>query len=194
MMPFAMIHVSVATSLGTASVRDVEPVHVDTFVRYWHFSGYEHLDYMGIDRQRLGTPEETRARFLRAIRNGTPEQAHVAFSITLDGRLVGYSNLNRHAPDENYPHLHLVDASARAAGVASVVVPHMLKLYVDLYPIRRLVIQTRTSNTAINRVLDKVLPVAETRHLDTPDGLAAPGEFHVRYLTREQAAELALPE
>jgi RimJ/RimL family protein N-acetyltransferase len=189
-----MIHFSVATARGTASVRDVEPVHVDTFVRYWHFSGYEHLDYMGIDRVRLGTPEETRARFLRAIRNGTREQAHVAFSITLADRLIGYTNLNRHALDENYPHLHLVDASARAAGVASEIVPRVLALYFDLYPIHRLVIQTRTSNVAINRVLDKTLPVTETRHLDTPDGLAEPGEFHLRYLTREQAATLVPPE
>jgi RimJ/RimL family protein N-acetyltransferase len=193
-MASAMIHLSVATSRGTASVRDVEPVHVDTFVRYWHFGGYEHLDFMGIDRERLGTPEDTRVRFLRSIRNGTPEQSHVTFSITLDGRLVGYTNLNRHTLDENYPHLHLVDASVRAAGVASLLVPRVLQLYFDLFPIRRLVIQSRTSNGAINRVLDKVLPVAETRHLDTPDGLAAPGEFHVRYLSREQAAELALPE
>jgi len=188
-----MIHVSVQTSRGLASVRDVEPSDIEAFVRYWHFSGYDHLDFMGIDRQRLGTPDETRARFLGSTRNGTPEQPNVTLSIALDGRLIGYTNLNRHGPDENHPHLHLVDASARAAGVASVLVPHVLRLYFDLYPIRRLVIQARTRNTPINRVLDKVLPVDETRHLDGPDGLAEPGEFHIRYLTREQAAELALP-
>ncbi len=40
--------------------------------------------------------------------------------------------------------------------------------------------QTRTRNIGVNRMLDKYVPVAETRHIERPDGVATPGEFHVR--------------
>jgi hypothetical protein len=33
-------------------------------------------------------------------------------------------------------------------------------------------------------MLDRFVPIAETRHDETPDGVAAPGEFHIRYVHR----------
>jgi hypothetical protein len=37
----------------------------------------------------------------------------------------------------------------------------------------------------VNRMLDKYVPVAETRYVENPDGVAGPGEFHIRYVSRE---------
>jgi hypothetical protein len=58
-------------------------------------------------------------------------------------------------------------------------------MYFDLTPMQRLIHQTRTHNTAVNRMLDKWVPVAETRYVEKPDGVALPGEFHLRYVQRE---------
>lgn len=183
-----MIHATVATPRGEATIRDLIAEDIDGIVYYWHNSGIEHLEFLGIDCAKLGTPEDTHHRFLRAIRASDPHQSNVALAITLDQRLIGYSNLNRYGPDDNYPHLHLIDPSSRAGGVATQCVPQILKVYFQLYPIRRLILQTRTRNTGINQVLDKYFPAAETRHFDYPDGLAGAGEFHVRYVSRSDLA------
>ena len=37
----------------------------------------------------------------------------------------------------------------------------------------------------MNRMLDKYVPIAETRYIEHPDGVALPGEFHLRYVFRE---------
>jgi hypothetical protein len=37
----------------------------------------------------------------------------------------------------------------------------------------------------MNRVLDKYVPISETKYIEKPDGVASPGEFHLRYVKRE---------
>jgi hypothetical protein len=37
---------------------------------------------------------------------------------------------------------------------------------------------------AVNKMLDHWVPVAETCHIEQPDGVALPGEFHLRYVLR----------
>jgi hypothetical protein len=68
--------------------------------------------------------------------------------------------------------------------------PHRLKAYFDLVPIERLIHQTRTRNVAVNRMLDKYVPVAETHHVEHPDGMAQPGEFNLRYVGRDDVARI----
>ena len=92
--------------------------------------------------------------------------------------------LNRYAPEINYSHWHIIAAERRAAGLSTALYPHRIKLYFDLYPLERLTHQTRTRNIAVNRMLDKFVLVAETKHIDDPDGVALPGEFHLCYVTR----------
>jgi hypothetical protein len=62
--------------------------------------------------------------------------------------------------------------------------PTRIDLYFDLFPIERLIHQTRVTNTGVNRMLDKYVPIAKTEFVERPDGLARPGEFHMRYVTR----------
>jgi hypothetical protein len=60
-----------------------------------------------------------------------------------------------------------------------------VKTYFDLVPMERLIHQTRTRNIAVNRMLDKYVPIAATRYIEDPDGVALPGEFHLRYVFRK---------
>ncbi|MGD0191931.1 MAG: hypothetical protein ABSD74_14415 [Rhizomicrobium sp.] len=183
-------HASQPTRSGLASLEDLEAPDIEAIVRYWHEATDAHLDFLGIDRARLGSPDDTRQRFLTALRTGSPDQRTIAFAIKLDGALVGYTLLNRYAADVNYSHWHIIDPDRRAAGFSSALYPHRLRLYFDLFPIGRLIHQTRTRNVGVNRMLDKFVLIAETKHIDDPDGVALPGEFHLRYVTRQDVPRI----
>jgi len=178
------MHGSVVTRVGVAALRDLAVDDIAAVVHYWHGSGEAHLEALGIDRSLLGTSDDTRQRFRRALPSGDANQRNLAFAITLDGALVGYTLLNRHAPDVNYSHWHFTDARLRAAGLSTALYPYRIKMYFDLTPMARLIHQTRTRNVGVNRMLDRYVPVAETRYIENPDGVAQPGEFHLRYVFR----------
>jgi hypothetical protein len=61
--------------------------------------------------------------------------------------------------------------------------PYRIRTYFETTPIERLIHQTRTRNI-VNRILDRYVPIAETCHIDRPDGVALPGEFHLRCVRR----------
>jgi hypothetical protein len=154
-------------------------------VDYWLLSPNEHLAYMGVDREKLGSVHDIRERFSVSIRTGDPAQPTISLAITLDDRLVGYTLFVRHSEDVNYAHWHIIVPELRAKGITTALYPHRIKAYFDVAPISRLIHQTRTRNLGVNRMLDKFFPVAETKIIDQPDGVALPGEFHLRYVRRE---------
>jgi hypothetical protein len=180
-----LIHASANTAVGQAELRDLDPGGIDAIVRFWYESGDEFLDFLGVDRPRLGTPEATRQRFLRAIRTGDPHQQSIALGITVNGVLAGYTLLNRYTPETNYSHWHIINPELRAHGLSTALYPHRMKTFFHLAPIDRLIHQTRTRNIGVNRMLDRFVPVAETRYIENPDGVALPGEFHLRYVFRK---------
>jgi hypothetical protein len=173
-----------------ASLRDLGIEDVEAIIRYWFTSGDQHLDFMGIDRSRLGTIEDTRQRYLAARRTGDPNQQNLALAITVEGEFAGYTLLNRYTQEINHSHWHITNPRLRASGISTALYPHRIKAYFDLVPIERLIHQTRTRNTAVNRMLDKYVPIAETRYIEHPDGVALPGEFHLRYLFRDDVPGL----
>jgi hypothetical protein len=159
-------------------------------VRFWYGSGDELLDFLGIDRSLLGTVEDTRGRFLRAIPNGDPDQQNLVFAITVNGQFAGYTLLNRYTPEINYSHWHITNSELRASGLSTALYPYRIKTYFDSAPIDRLIHQTRTRNIGVNRMLDRYVPVAETCYIERPDGVALPGEFHLRYVFRKDITGL----
>jgi hypothetical protein len=193
------IFASVKTAQGTAGLRDLTQGDIPAIVDYWLFSPGEFLDFMGVDRERLGSGGEIRARFEKAIRTSAQDQSTIAFAITLDDRLVGYTLLRRYSVDVNYSHWHIIVPTLRAQGLSTALYPHRIKAYFDVAPISQLTHQTRTRNLGVNRMLDKFVPVSETKFIDRPDGVASPGEFHLRFVKREdiprifaRAAELGI--
>jgi hypothetical protein len=181
---------SVKTASGIAGLRDLTPTDVPAIVDYWLLSPSEHLDFMGVDRQLLGSKEDIQARFLSAIRTGDPNQSHIALGITLDERLVGYSLLNRYSEDVNYPHWHIINSELRGVGVSTALYPYRVKAYFDLAPMRQLIHQTRTRNVGVNRMLDRFIPISETKYIHKSDGVAAPGVFHLRFVRREDIPKI----
>jgi hypothetical protein len=182
-------HGSVQTKVGVAGLRDLARGDIESIVEYWH-GGIADLEFLGIDQARLGTPASTRRRFEVALRNGDLAQPNIAYAITLDDRVIGYTLLNQYSPETNYSHWHLISKDRRAAGVSSALYPYRIRMYFGTSNIERLIHQTRTRNIGVNRMLDKYVPVAETRFVDNPDGVALPGEFHMRYVLRGDVPRL----
>ena len=179
------VFASVKTTNGVAGLRDLTPADLPAVVDYWLWSPDEHLAFMGVDRQLLGSQEAIHRRFANAIRIGNPSQSTIALGITLEDRLIGYTLLNRYSEDVNYSHWHIIASNLRAKGLSTALYPHRIKAYFDLAPISQLIHQTRTRNAGVNRMLDKFISVTETKYIDKPDGVAAPGEFHLRFVRRE---------
>jgi hypothetical protein len=179
------IFASVKTANGIAGLRDLTPADVPAIADYWLLSPPDFLTAMGVDRQRLGSAEDIRGRFLSAVRSGNSNQPSISLGITLDERLVGYTLLNRYSEEVNYSHWHIIVPQLRARGLSTALYPSRIKAYFELAPIQQLIHQTRASNAGMNSVLDKFIPVSETKYIERPDGVAAPGEFHLRFVRRE---------
>lgn len=195
----AKIHARIHARAGRVALRDAMPADVTAYVHYWHYSGEKVKDLLAIDRKKLGTPEDSRKRFFDMIRIPGADQPNVLFTITLNDEVIGYTNINRYGPEDNYVHLHTYCAGVRSAlrargsraaprtggGLAAVMIGPILAMHLNLLPVRRLILQTRTVNHWINRALDLYLPPAETRFIVNPPGLAAPSECHIRYVRHE---------
>jgi hypothetical protein len=179
------IFAALETPNGVAGLRDLTPADLPAIVDYWLSSTDEYFAFIGIDRQKLGGTDAIRKRFSDSIRTGDPAQPTMSLAITLDQQLVGYTLFVRHSEDENYSHWHIIVPNLRAKGLSTTLYPHRIKAYFDIAPISRLIHQTRTRNLGVNRMLDKFFPVAETKVVDQPGGVALPGEFHIRYVRRE---------
>lgn len=191
-----MIHATQNCSAGVAGLRDLEERDIEAIVAYWHGGGAD-LAFLGIDIERMGGPEDTRRRYADRLRTGDKSQSSIAFAITRDRAMIGYTLLNQYEGGVGYSHWHIISPGARASGISTALYPHRIKMYFDTTGIERLVHQTRTRNIGVNRMLDRYVPVAETIFVEKPDGIAGPGEFHIRYVTRgdlprlfAQAAEL----
>jgi hypothetical protein len=88
-----------------------------------------------------------------------------------DGNYAGYTLLNRYTADVNYSHWHITTPALRGLGLSTALYPYRIKTYFDTVPIHRLIHQTRTRNVAVNKMLDHWVPVAETCHIEQPDGV-----------------------
>src|SRR5262249_14070909 len=105
--------------------------------------------------------------------------------VLLKGELAGYTLLNRYTAELNYSHWHIINPDLRGLGLSTALYPYRIKIYFDVTPMDRLIHQTRTRNLAVNQMLDRYVPVAETRHIEQPDGVGLAGEFHLRYVHRK---------
>jgi len=179
------VFASLTTASGVVGMRDLAPADLPAITDYWVLSPEEYLTFMGVDRKRLGSREDIHRRFLSAIRTGDVNQSNISLAITLDERLVGYTLLNRYSEEVNYSHWHIMVSDLRAKGLSTALYPYRIKSYFEVAPISQLIHQTRTRNIGVNRMLDKFVPVSETKYIETPDGVANPGEFNLRFVRRE---------
>lgn len=188
-MPLCTEHARVLSPSGIAVLRDLEARDIAAIVAYWHDGGAD-LFTMNVDPEKLGTPEDTQARFESALRTGDKNQQRIGFAIDLDGRMIGYTVLSQHTADVNYSHWHIIARHCRTGGVSTALYPNRIKAYFDTTDIVRLIHQTSVRNDGVNRMLDKYVPVAETLYVEQLDGAGAPGEYHRRFVHRDDLPSL----
>jgi RimJ/RimL family protein N-acetyltransferase len=181
-------------------LRDLEPRDIDTLVAYWHDAEPEYLDFLGVDPEKLGTPDDTRARFAGLVRSHggdageQPQQERVAFVSTLDGEVVSYTNFHFVSPDENYMHAHIIRPSARGKGLASSSFANLMRVvFREFAHVDQLLLVTQPHNDAVNRMLTQVGLSAERVWYDDPDGLPRPGWFNVFRFTRSMVETFRSP-
>jgi RimJ/RimL family protein N-acetyltransferase len=166
-------------------LRDLEPADIDALVAYWVDADPAYLDFLGVDRQKLGTADDIRRRFASLIRTGAPDQERVAFVSTLDGVVTSYTNFHFVRPDENYMHAHIIRPAARGKGLASSSFANLMRVVFREFPqVDQLLFVTQPHNEGINRMLAKVGLTFERRWYDEPDGLPLPGWFNVFTFSR----------
>jgi RimJ/RimL family protein N-acetyltransferase len=175
-------------------LRDLEPADIDALVAYWHDADPEYLDFLGVDRDKLGTADDTRRRFESLIRTGEPDQERIAFVSTLGGVVTSYTNFHLVGPDENYMHAHIIRPAARGKGLASSSFANLMGVVFREFPqIDQLLLVTQPHNEAINRMLTKVGLTFERRWYDDPDGLPRPGWFNLFRFTRQMVESFLAP-
>ena len=172
-------------------LRDLRSGDLERIADYWSGASDEYLERLGVDGSALRDRDWVVERFAATIPTGDPAQPRQAFAIELDGLLIGYTNVNCYAPHRNFSHWHLIDAGWRGCGISTSLYPWRLRTYFACTRMETLTHQTRVSNIGVNRMLDRFVPVAETRFVADPDGLSLPGEFHLRHVTRADAARIA---
>lgn len=184
-MEVPRVHARLELQGSEVVFRDLGHSDLPRIADYWSNAEPAFLDRMGVDQRELGSPESIMARFEPAIPSGDPDQAKLAFAIDVDGKMVGYTNLYRYSPMENYSHWHIIDPGRRRSGLSTLLYPYRLRTYFTCTPIEQLIHQTRPENVGVNRLLDRFVPIAETTFVAKPDGLALPGLFNLRYVMRE---------
>jgi RimJ/RimL family protein N-acetyltransferase len=175
-------------------LRDLEPGDIDALVAYWVDADPEYLDFLGVDRAKLGTADDIRGRFATMVRTGDPHQERVVFVTTLDGEVISYANFHFVRPDENYMHFHIIRPSARGKGLASSSFANTMGVVFAEFPwIDDLLFVTQPHNDRINHVLAKVGLTYERRWYDEPDGLPLPGWFNVFTFSRHMVETVVDP-
>jgi hypothetical protein len=185
------IHGKVSAPYGELTMGDITDQDVIEIARYLTRPD-PHLDRL-MQREKLGPYERIVSIFEQMARTGNPDQHRIAFSIHLDDRFIGFTTLARRSPEENYSHWHICATELRGSGISSDLYLARIRMYFDLYPIRRLIHQTKPWNVGVNRMLDKFVPASELKTIHEPDGLAWPGEFIVRYVYRDSLPNLLAP-
>jgi RimJ/RimL family protein N-acetyltransferase len=175
-------------------LRDLEPDDIDALVDYWIDADPAYLDFLGVDREKLGSDDDVRRRFASLIRTGDPDQERVAFVSTLDGVVTSYTNFHFVSPEENYMHAHVIRPSARGKGMASSSFANLMRVVFAEFPrVENLLFVTQPHNDRINHLLTRAGLTGELRWYDEPDGLPRPGWFNVFTLTRRMVEAFLAP-
>ena len=179
-----MIHLNTTFHGHDVIIRDIEESDLESLLSYWHETDPAYLASIGVNLEKLVSREVTRSRFLASIPGAPEPRERATFVVTSDGRLVAYTNLNFKSMDEVYVHMHTLVRSPLAKALTYHLFPEMIKILFKCFPITHLNIQTSPENTNINRFLAKFGLVPRRAYLETPDGMARPGEFNIYQIPR----------
>jgi RimJ/RimL family protein N-acetyltransferase len=180
-----MIHTEIELQGAVVRLRDLHENDIAALVSYWADSSPEYIRSIGADPSKIPSRDELLAGYRSALPvNGPGRSRFVLIGESLDGSLVGYTNLTVKSAEESYAHVHILEPRARYAGIAQAMFPHVLRQFFRLTEVRTISMQTSPENVRVNRFLQAVGLTPLRVHISDPDGMARPGEFNVYTVER----------
>jgi RimJ/RimL family protein N-acetyltransferase len=180
-----MIHVEVEIQGTVIRLRDLQEEDIPALVSYWADSSPEYIRSIGADPGKIPPRDELLAGYRSALPENSPGRRRIVLiGESLDGKLIGYTNLVIVSADESYAHVHILDRAYRARGIGQAMFPHVLRQFFRLTEVRKISMQTSTENKRVNRFLQAVGLTPARAHIADPDGMARPGKFNVYTLER----------
>lgn len=173
-------------------VRDIEPQDIDAIVEYWHNGTEEYWRSIGVDVNKIVTPDKTRNTFFSSL----PEQRGELDRITLiaesNSDVVAYTNVNLESITVGFAHVHVIKPILRSKGVAALLFGKTIQIFFEHYGLETIYFQTSTGNKRINAMLRKrgLAPIKELE-VSNPDGMALPGHFYLYQIDKVKLQLLA---
>jgi RimJ/RimL family protein N-acetyltransferase len=160
------------------AVREMQLAEVDLRINYFHESSDEHLRTLGVDRDKLPTPEAWRSAYEQDYARPIPDRESYSVVWELDGRAVGFSSADHIVfGKEAFMHLHILEPSRRQKGLGAEFVRMSADTYFGVLELQRLYCEPNAFNTAPNRALQR----AGFRYLFTHE--AEPGPINFMQVT-----------
>lgn len=130
---------------------------VDLMINYFLNSDTEHLNRLGVDREKLPDLDEWR-ELLRKDFESKYEKKETFYVVwVLDDVLVGHSHIAKIMyREEAYMHLHLWDSFYRKQGNGTYFISESITHYFDKFRLRNLFCEPHAINPAPNKTLARV--------------------------------------
>lgn len=137
-------------------VRELRLDEAAVRINYFHDSTDEHLRKLGVDRNRLLSPDAWYSWYEQDYARPVEQREQYALAWDLDGEVVGFSSVDRlEFGREAYMHLHIVDPERRATGLGTEYVRRSARMYFEVLELDRLFCQPNAFNLAPNRTLQR---------------------------------------
>jgi hypothetical protein len=158
------------------TARPLRSDDLDALVAYWQDSPQSYLASLGVDPAKIGTREQTRARFASALEPGAQASIVVA---EIDGELVAYTSMRVTAPGAAVAHFHTLRRDPLVRRAVYDLFPRVTAAIAAQLGVARLRFEPSIANRGINGYLQSFGLRPRRERLDQPDGLARAGEFNV---------------
>lgn len=143
----------------SVSVRDLGESDIPSVLDYWYRSPPGFIESLGADLDKLPAEARFAESLLQRIRaNGAAGRSKLsALAILLDGRFVGFHNLNPLTEgDFGVFHAHIARPEARRRGVGECSYPRACRIYLERFDLKRILFKTPLQNVGAIRVKEKL--------------------------------------
>lgn len=158
---------------NSLTVRELTQNDIPLLLDYWFTADDAYLNGMGVDVNKLPTPDEFDAGLNAQLSLPYPAKKAYALIWEANGKPIGHSNLNPVIyGNEGYMHLHIWNAADRKKGFGTDLVKLSLPYYFENMQVKKLYCQPYALNPAPNRLLQQAGFTFVKQYTTTPGYIA----------------------
>jgi len=143
----------------TISFRCILSTDIESIVNYWHHSPPGFLEGMGVDPQKISSPEDMRVHLQGQVDDFEKNGSKVGRLLIIEylNGAIGCHNLNEIAVgDSALFHAHIWDYKMRGQGLGSYTYPRACRIYMDRFNLKKIRFISPTLNKGINQIKEKL--------------------------------------